>query len=134
MKATLDILEGPDWRQDEDGWEHNAYKVRLSYDGRRLTVPWRAGLGITEAPSARDVLEALLMDAAGYENAPSFEEWAEEYGYDEDSRKAEATYRAVERQTRGLKRLLSDDYDAAVFPTEADGYDTERVARRLATA
>lgn len=44
-------------------------------------------------PEARDVIYSLVMDAHVLD-ASTFEEWASEYGYDTDSRKAEATYRA----------------------------------------
>lgn len=43
-------------------------------------------------PSLCDVLYSLSMDAEVL-NAASFEYWAQELGYDTDSRKAEATYR-----------------------------------------
>lgn len=44
-------------------------------------------------PSPLDVIHSLVIDA-GVLDASSFEEWAGEYGYDIDSRKAEITYRA----------------------------------------
>lgn len=116
---SLEIVEGPDYREDgEDGdrWQHNSYKVRISYQGRRMTVPWRQGLGITDDPNAEDVMESLLLDAAGFENARDFEDWAAEYGYDTDSRQAERVYRAVESQTKKLEKLLGDDYQRMVFP------------------
>lgn len=43
-------------------------------------------------PSILDVIHSLLMD--GDVNGQSFEEWASNYGYDTDSRKAEQSYRA----------------------------------------
>ena len=52
-------------------------------------------------------------------------------GYDTDSRKAEATYRAVQRQTKGLRRLMGDDFAALVYGTE-DGHDSEAAIRRFA--
>jgi hypothetical protein len=115
---SLEILEGPEYRVEEDDnhWQHNAYKVRLTYQGRTMTVPWRQGLGIEREPNAEDVMEALLSDAAGFDNARSFEDWAEEYGYDTDSRKAEKLYRAVKAQTDKLARLLGDDFERMVFP------------------
>lgn len=44
-------------------------------------------------PDLADVLASLCMDAAAIDCA-TFEEWARESGYDTDSRKAEAIYRA----------------------------------------
>lgn len=125
----LEILDGPNPDRDADGWEHYAYKVRLHFDGRTLDSPWRQGTGITEDPSAEEVLDSMLMDAGGFDNSDGFEEWAGEYGYDTDSRKAESTYRITGDQTRRLADLLGPLYDRAVFPT--DHADSEEVARRL---
>lgn len=44
-------------------------------------------------PRLDDVLASLAMDASAIDH-PTFESWAREYGYDTDSRKAEAAYRA----------------------------------------
>jgi hypothetical protein len=64
---------------------------------------------------ADEVMESLTADAAGYDNAAGFEEWAREYGYDPDSRKAKRTYREVCRQAEKLRRFLGDDYESAVY-------------------
>lgn len=126
-RVTLRIVEGPEWSRDEDGWEHNAYKVELRYEGRRMSVPWRQGVGITDDPEAERVLEALLMDASTIENAAGFEDWAEELGFDVDSRKAERIFKQAEKQTERFERLLGVElYRAAL-----DG-DDEVIARRLA--
>lgn len=91
-----------------EGWDARHYRVTLRCDGRRLTVPFSQGLGIPHPPTVGDVLECLASDASSYDSANGFEDWAENLGMDPDSRKAERIYRAVERQTRGLRRLVSD--------------------------
>jgi hypothetical protein len=73
---------------------------------------YRLRLGWTHAPEAADVLDALALDASGYDNAGSFEEWADEYGYDADSLR-------VGKQTDDLRRFMGSDYDALVFDTES---------------
>ena len=80
----------------------------LRAGSRQMTVFFSMGPALAGKPQAADVLECLASDAAGFENASNFEDWAREYGYDPDSRKAERTYRAVEKQTAGLKRLFSE--------------------------
>jgi len=60
-------------------------------------------------PDAAHVLDCLASDASSYENAQSFEDWASEFGYDTDSRKAERIYRIVKRQAEQLKRTLGDE-------------------------
>lgn len=109
--VRVEIVDGPDCQRDADGWEHYAYTLRLHYRGRSMLTPWRQGLGITEDPSADDVLESLALDASGLDGADGFEDWAAEYGCDPDSRKAERIYRQVEQLAAELRRLLGDDFE-----------------------
>lgn len=116
-------------QKDEHGWNHFAYTVTLSYQGRTMETPFKTGTAWTTVPTAADVLYSLLSDASGIDNAAgSFEDWAGEYGYDTDSRKAEAAYQATLAQTQRLRALLGDAYSAAVFPPD----DHEAAAARLA--
>jgi hypothetical protein len=87
-----------------------AWSVTLTYQGRKLTTPFFTG-ELAGEPTAADVLSCLISDTMSYENAGSFEAWAPEYGYDPDSRKAEAIYRACERQAPRVRRFLGDDFD-----------------------
>jgi hypothetical protein len=67
------------------------------------------------------VLDSLASDAAGYENSPDFGDWCGEYGYDEDSRKAERIFKDVERQSAKLKKFLGDDlYETLLWDTERE--------------
>lgn len=59
-------------------------------------------------PKKEDVLGCLLMDAEALDH-PDFESWAEEYGYDEDSRKAEAIYNACLAGGLRLRALLGEE-------------------------
>jgi len=94
-----------------DDWQRNAhgYTVQLRYQRRSMTVDFWCGSAITREPTAEDVLECLLSDASSADQP--FEQWAGEYGYDIDSRKAERIYRQVQRQTASVRRLLGPDYD-----------------------
>lgn len=78
-----------------------------------MTVPFSQGPAICEEPTAADVLDCLASDASGYENASgllrSFEGWAREYGYDPDSRKAERTFKTVQKQSQQLAVVLGTD-------------------------
>ena len=95
------------------------WTVTLEFAGHKMTVPFYMGKGHGHKPPAlEDVLDCLLSDAAGYEQARDFEDWAAEYGYDSDSRKAEATWRAVAEQTRRLRQFLGLRYDAYVYETD----------------
>jgi hypothetical protein len=74
------------------------------------TAEMRARYTRPTPPTLADVLGCLCADASGYDNARTFEEWAGDYGYDTDSRKAESTYRVVAEQAKQLRHLLGDDY------------------------
>lgn len=107
----------PDW-----GGYHHAYMVTLrnSTNGKRMTVPFYQGIANTEPPTAADVLDCLASDMASYENTEgSFEDWCEEFGFDTDSRKAERTYKAVERQSKRLEIFLGGwEVDTLLWGTE----------------
>lgn len=96
---TVEVLSGPDWATDEEGWEHYKYEVKLINPrlGTEMVVPWMTGVAITEGPDERPevVIDSLVCDGWGYQNVDGFEDWADEYGYDADSRKAEKVYQAV---------------------------------------
>lgn len=116
VRAESVWTERPEWADFGDHW----YNVTLKRKGRQLTVPFGMGSALTDDPTAQDVLDCLLSDASGYENARSFEEWASEYGYDTDSRKAERVYEQVKTQTHKLRKFLGEDFDAYVWETDND--------------
>lgn len=97
------------------------WKCRLRAGRRSMTVYFSKGFGHKGAePAAAEVLNCLAMDASGYENAGDFESWCSEYGYDADSRKAERTYKAVEKQVAALRRFLGAEstYKTLLWGTE----------------
>lgn len=61
------------------------------------------------APDLPGVLECLSLDWSGVEGQ-TFEDWASEYGYDTDSRKAERTYRTVLEQANIGRRAFGDAF------------------------
>lgn len=69
---------------------------------------------------ACDVVYSLLSDG-GAIDFPSFEAWAREYGYDVDSRKAEATYRACVEIGLALRASLGDS-GLAKLQQACEGY------------
>lgn len=62
-----------------------------------------------------DVLDCLLSDASSIQSCAGFEEWANEMGFDPDSRKAECIYKQAEKQTAKIQRLLGDDFEAFLY-------------------
>src|SRR5688572_11046040 len=98
------VERNDDWTRSSNPWT-----VELRYQRRKMTVPFWTGSALGE-PSLADVLQCLALDATDYDGCRSFEDWCGDYGYDSDSRKAEATWRQVESQTRKLRVLLGRDY------------------------
>lgn len=111
------------------GWGHLPNNVKPKAFGRMLvdeaeaikrtcetgnTSPWSDAPGFIgkkttlPAPLLRDVLYSLLMDADAI-NYASFEDWAIDFGYDVDSRKAESIYRACLEIGLKLRAMIGND-------------------------
>lgn len=89
-----------------DGWQPGTHpwRVTLRRNGRQLTVDFYTGPAITEEPSAADVLYCLISDVQAGEM--TFEEFCEELGYDEDSRKAYAVWEKCVALASRVRRFL----------------------------
>jgi len=96
----------PDWT------EETHYKVTLERRNphRQLTTVFSMGFAHTSPPTAGEVLSCLITEATSVLNANSFEDWASDFGYDPDSRKAEAAYRACGKISKQVKRFLGDNW------------------------
>jgi len=107
-------------RDDQADWQRASipWTVQLRYQGRRYTFPFWTGKGWDKGPATFDAAHCVLSDANGFEHSRCFEDWASEYGYDSDSRKAERIYRASERVHANVKRLLGDDFDGIAYLDE----------------
>jgi hypothetical protein len=106
-----------------EGWDPGTRSFTVTLHnadtGESLTVPWHIGPLSNSYPDRPDeVLDVLASEAAGVENADGFEDWAGEYGYDTDSRRAEATYRECCQEAERLRRFLGEQYQAFLFDTE----------------
>ena len=61
---------------------------------------------ISKPPTAYDVLASIALDA---DCPPTFEEWAREYGYDPDSRRAHASYTACASHALALRQFFTSE-------------------------
>lgn len=68
----------------------------------------RRGKGAPLMPLPRDVMHSLVMDADVLDHS-SFESWAIDFGYETDSRKAEATYRACIEIALKMRAAIGDE-------------------------
>lgn len=98
---------GGDTRMDK--WE--CLLARPANPCKTATFDFYTGLGLRSKPSNKpekphvaDLLYSLILDSSACEQ--SFESWCADYGYDPDSRKAFATYKAGQRNTDKLRSLI----------------------------
>ncbi len=102
---------------DDAKMDHWAYVLRCG--PRRMSGTFSMGSAYEgKEPDIKDVLDCLASDAAGYENCPTFEEWASNYGLNTDSREAEKTFQAVKRESKSLAHLLGDAYSTLLWDIE----------------
>lgn len=104
MTATMTNGPLPEWA----GQGSHSWSVTLRYKGCQFTLPFYTGSMCGEVTAA-DVLSCLALDAGSTNQ--SFESWCADLGYDSDSRRAEATYKACQRNAVRLTRLLGNDLD-----------------------
>lgn len=71
-------------------------------------------------PQLADVLHSLISDGEAYFDAMSFEDWAANYGYDADSRKAENIFRKCDEIGRALARGIPAELLSQVREILAD--------------
>jgi len=85
-------------------WAAQQWNITLRHGRKRMSFPYYGG-GMASDPTADDVVETLTLDSHAL--SVSFEEWCDDYGYDSDSRSAEATYRACRKLGERFARLLA---------------------------
>ncbi len=74
-------------------------------------------------PDIRDVLNCLARDCACVENSQSFDDFARDLGYDQDSIKAETIYRTIRDQARAIERMLGrSEYQKFCFELDTEGH------------
>lgn len=122
--AKNPLMEGDDWSRTADHWKLIMMTLPKGASGKRrtMTTYFSKGSGHHgKEPTITEVLSAMSLDSSGYENARSFEDWAGDYGYDTDSRKAHRIYAAVGKQAKALKKFLGEAaYQELLYNTESD--------------
>lgn len=86
--------------------------VLKNAEGKSMSFYYSKGSALKGPPKLREVVECLVFDSRSIEESDSFEEWAQAFGYDEDSRAAERIYNACLEQHRKLKGVI--DYETIV--------------------
>jgi hypothetical protein len=123
---TVPFSTGSGWRRWRTNAATRARMHEAPYAWTQLITPgatvatnsitnrvafWAAMEQYTEAtaPTVHDVLECLRCDAASYDGARNFSDWASMCGGDPDSRKWERCYRIIAEQAKALRFLLGDE-------------------------
>lgn len=110
ITATSERVDSNPHMDDFDG-NHFQVTLRRAPDmglpTRVLTVHFSQGYGIAGEPTAHGVLECLASDSHAL--GQTFEEWAADFGFDADSRKAERTYMACLSTARKLEKFLGSE-------------------------
>lgn len=84
------------------------YIVTMERNGKKFSTPYSMGPAHNRGPQTADVLNCIASDVSGYDSARNFEDWAANYGYDTDSRKAERIYNIIAEQSKSLKNFLGE--------------------------
>lgn len=85
-------------------------QVHEAETGKQYRNEFRFGMGNgrhLDPPTSADVLYSLVSDASAIDH-PTFESWAEDYGYDTDSRSGEVIYRACLETALKLRAAIGD--------------------------
>jgi hypothetical protein len=93
----------------DDEWSRTAshWRCLLRCGRKSMTVYYSQGSAHVNPPTLNEVLGSVLSDARGTLEQ-DFAGWCGDYGYDTDSIKALKTYRACERMSSKLHRLLGE--------------------------
>ncbi len=106
--AKLPYDKQSDWQQNATG-----YRCQIKYGRRSYTFDFWMGIAHTDAPDLEGCLACLLSDASAGDQ--TFEDFCRDYGYDEDSRTAERTWKACQRTMVAMQRLLGNEYETFLY-------------------
>lgn len=81
------------------------FKMVISRDKKRYTFTFGQSIAAADAePTIYDILTCLTKYDPG-----SFEDFCSDFGYDEDSRSAEKTYKDVVKEYKAMRRLFTEE-------------------------
>lgn len=93
------------WNREASHWH-----VMISRDGvgnpSQMNLQYSMGSAHKGEPKLADVMYSLVCDTRDIDGQ-SFEQWASEFGYDSDSRRAERIYRACVNQRTEMLALFT---------------------------
>ena len=94
-----------DYHFEGDKVQRHIFKIKLTKNGKSFSFNF--GQSIKEGdnkPTFYDILTCLQKYKVG-----TFENFCGDFGYDEDSRKAEKIYKAVSKEFANMQKLFSNE-------------------------
>lgn len=114
VTATYTGLKRAPWSFDgqhqHENWNHHRVTVYNSTTKKRVSFDFWASEACPELRGKYDVLNAFycfVSDAISGDMG--FDEFCREFGYDEDSRRAEKIHKACQESMKKFKSICSDD-------------------------
>ncbi len=113
LKIRADVKYGngsprdPEWQKSDPG--AHPWTVTLRFGRRRITVPFWTGSMLTKEPTAADVLSCIVRDAEAGEQ--DFADFCADFGYDQDSRRAERTWKTCRSMAPRVRRFLGEHFE-----------------------
>jgi hypothetical protein len=111
IKSYLDGLgvkfsSREDWNDyAPEMWESSFhYRVKISYEGRKMGLWFYMGRGNKNAPTLDGVMECLISDLMCIKNG--LDDFGDEFGWDKNTTK---TYQAIKKNTDKLLRVFGVD-------------------------
>ena len=104
--VKLSVIGDPEYRKyfPDDKESRYVFKLRLQRNKKSYTFTFGQSIADgEEEPTLYDVLACLTKYDPG-----SFENFCGDFGYDEDSRRAEKTYKAVCKEFEAMQRLFPE--------------------------
>lgn len=109
VKPLCERTDRVEPRSEEDrDWDRRAshWSVTIWCRGKKLTTNYSMGAAHKGEPDLASVLDSLRSDSDA--DGQTFEDWASNLGWDTDSRKAEACFKACKKTAVGLRRVLGN--------------------------
>lgn len=93
---------------DQKGSSHWIVTLSSKKTLQTMVLHFTQGAAHKGHPKLKDILSCCQSDANSVEGCGSFEDWAQDMGYDPDSRQAEKIYNACVKEREDLQRVLGD--------------------------
>ena len=102
------VLKTQDKYFDDDKESRNIYRVYVTYNGKTISFKFGDSIHNTNMGIELDDESVLNTICSDYYCPDDFSEFCSEYGYDQDSRKAEKTFKNCQIQSAKLHKLFED--------------------------